>query len=267
MRRANILAGNSDPHQNPYWGKNFQLLNGPGGQRRIMALKTGTTNGVKDVSTYGLLPPPANKNAPALALGVWMGNSNHQSPVFRSLEIFATDSAGKLWKSFMAAYSNGMAVTDFKRPKGVVQATIDSFTGGRPGPWTHGTTKEWFIAGTEPGSKGAIDKSGLMYTKRCGTYLVDMTRADRGTVVNSIAWARWVRGYMKRHPSSRGGLVAPPGNGCPVAATPKPGPSGQPPPPGYSPPPEPAAHGNGNGGGNGNGNGNGNGGKPAKPKP
>ena len=28
---ANILAGNSDPRQNPYWGKNFQLRNGPGG--------------------------------------------------------------------------------------------------------------------------------------------------------------------------------------------------------------------------------------------
>ncbi len=80
---ANILEGNSDPHINPYWGTNFQILNGPGGQRRIMALKTGTTNEVKDVSTYGLLPQPNNPKSPAIALGVWMGNSDHLLAAFQ----------------------------------------------------------------------------------------------------------------------------------------------------------------------------------------
>jgi membrane peptidoglycan carboxypeptidase len=261
---ANILAGNSDPRQNPYWGKNFQLRNGPGGLRRIMALKTGTTNGVKDVSTYGFLPKPANKNQPAIAVGVWMGNSDSTSPRFTNLEVFATDSAGKLWKSFMDAYTghgwganNGpLPVADFKRPKGVVQATIDGFTGGKPGSWTRSTKKEWFIKGTEPGSRGAVDKPGLLYDKRCGRYLVDMTNGE------PTSWARYVRGYMRRVGTTRGGPVAPAGNGCYTPPTPKPRASDQPPDePGESPLPEPA-----NGGGNGNGNGNGNG-KPDKPKP
>ncbi len=223
---ANILAGNSDPKQNPYWGKNFQLLNGPGGRRRIMALKTGTTNGVKDVSTYGLLPQPANKKAPAIAVGVWMGNSDNTSPRFTSLEVFATDSAGKVWKSFMRDYTNGMPVADFKRPKGVTQAVIDAYSGGKPGKWTRGTKKEWFITGTEPGSKGAVDKPGLLYDKRCGTYLVDLTNADAGM---PSSWARYVRGYMKRHPKSAAGPMAPPNGECYVAPTEKPKPSEGPP--------------------------------------
>ncbi len=232
---ANILAGNSDPKQNPYWGKNFQLRNGPGGRRRIMALKTGTTNGVKDVSTYGFLPQPSNKKAPALAVGVWMGNSDHASPRFTSLEVFATDSAGKLWKSFMRDYTNGMPVADFKRPKGVTQATIDAFSGGRPGKWTRSTKKEWFITGTEPGSKGAVDDPGLLYDKRCGTYLVELTAADAGM---PSSWARYVRGYMKRHPKTRGGPMAPINGDCYVAPTKKPQPSEGVPEPGESPAPE-----------------------------
>ena len=40
------------------------------------------------------------------------------------------------------------------------------------------TKQEWFIAGTEPGSKGAVDQPGLLYDKRCGTYVVDLTNAD-----------------------------------------------------------------------------------------
>jgi len=235
---ANILAGNSDPKQNPYWGKNFQLLNGPGGRRRIMALKTGTTNGVIDVSTYGLLPQPANKKSPALAVGVWMGNSDNTSPRFTALEVFATDSAGKVWKSFMRDYTNGMPVADFKRPKGVVQATIDAFSGGKPGKWTRSTKKEWFITGTEPGSKGAVDKAGLLYDKRCGTYLVDLTNADAG-VPGATSWNRYVRGYMKRHPNSKGGPMAPTNGDCYVAPTQKPKPSeGVPENPGETPPPD-----------------------------
>lgn len=262
---ANILAGNSDPKQNPYWGKNFQLQNGPGGRRRIMALKTGTTNGVKDVSTYGLLPQPSNKKSPALAVGVWMGNSDHASPRFTSLEVFATDSAGKLWKSFMRDYTNGMPVADFKRPKGVTQVSIDAFTGGKPGSWTRRTRKEWFITGTEPGSKGAVDKAGLLYDKRCGTNVVDLTNVDEPN-----SWKRYIRGYMKRHPRTAGGPMAPTNGDCYVAPTAKPKPSeAVPEVPAESPPPADAANkdkgnkdkgnkdnnGNGNRGNNGNGNG------------
>ncbi len=216
---ADILKGNSDRSVNDYWGKEFQLNNGPGGRRRIMALKTGTTNGVKDVSTYGLLPQPSNKNQPALALGVWMGNSDHASPRFGTLEVFATDSAGKIWKSFMRDWSNGKPVADFERPsKGLAQKSIDSYSGGKPVKATTRTTQEWFIAGTEPGSKGEVDQPGLLYEQRCGITVVDLKNADKGM---PSSWRRWVQGYMNR----RGGgpyPMAPSGDACYVPPTPKP---------------------------------------------
>ncbi len=218
---ANILSGNSDPKQNPYWGKNFQIITASG-RRRIMALKTGTTNGVKDVSTYGLLPQPTARKAPALALGVWMGNSDHSSPHFRDLEVFATDSAGKIWRSAMRDLSARMPVVDFQRPaKGLIQRTMDPYTGGKPGSWTHGRPRlEWFITGTEPGSKGAVDKAGLMYEKRCGIWVADFTNAENENAPDS--WKAAVRGYMRRHPKFAGGPVAPPGKECYVPPTPKP---------------------------------------------
>jgi hypothetical protein len=103
-----------------------------------------------------------------------------------------------------------------------------------------------------------VDKPGLLYDKRCGTYLVDLVNADAGM---PTSWARYVRGYMKRHKSAGGRPMAPIGGGCPAPPTAKPKPSDEPVEPDTSPEPEPAGRGN-----NGNGNGNGNG-KPDKPKP
>ena len=54
---TDILAGNTDPHQNPYWGKNAIVDKGT---RRPATLKTGTTNDTKDLSAYGFLAPPSD---------------------------------------------------------------------------------------------------------------------------------------------------------------------------------------------------------------
>jgi hypothetical protein len=170
-----------------------------------------------------------------------MGNSDSTSPRFTSLEVFATDSAGKLWKSFMSAYTsrgwgknNGpLPVADFERPEGVVQATIDGYTGGSPGRWTRTRTREWFIRGTEPGSRGEVDEPGLLYDKRCGGWLVDLTNVGEPS-----SWSRYIRGYMNRAKSSRGGVMAPSGGGCPVKATPKPRASEEPGDPEATPAPD-----------------------------
>ena len=47
------------------------------GTRRPAAYKTGTTNDNRDVHAYGYLAPPKDTKAPALAVGVWMGNSDN----------------------------------------------------------------------------------------------------------------------------------------------------------------------------------------------
>ena len=140
-----------------------------------MALKTGTTNWVKDVSTYGFPPPTKNTvNVRALAVGVWMGNSDSSSTGFTSLEVFATDSAASS-EVVHECLHQGVGRRTSGVPEGVVQARIDGFTGARRDAGPASRRREWFIRGTEPGSRGAVDEPGLLYDRRCGGWLVDLT--------------------------------------------------------------------------------------------
>jgi len=90
-------------------------------------------------------------------------------------------------------YSNGWPVTSFKPPKGLVKATIDAWSGGKPGPWTKARTTAWFIAGTQPDAKNAIDPDGLLYSQACGGYRVDLVKAELGPSSWDSADADWMR--------------------------------------------------------------------------
>jgi membrane peptidoglycan carboxypeptidase len=201
---ANILEGNTNPRDNLIWGPRFRLDNGPGNAYRPAAIKTGTTNEVRDVSAYGLLPKPTDPDQPAIALGVWMGNSDHRQPTLGDRLIFAADGPGEVWHSFMREYMKGKPVAEFERPKGLVEQTIDAYSGGRPGPWTRDTVSEWFINGTQPGGNDAVDPPGILYTQQCGTWMVDPVKAEnRGA---PAIWTNADRDWARR--AARGPGVA-----------------------------------------------------------
>ena len=87
----------------------------------------------------------------------------------------------------------GLAIVEFEPPKGVVTATIDAWSGGRPGPWTRERTEEWFIDGTQPGARG--DRSGRPAVPRaCGGWRVDPVKAELGP----DAWDPDVRDWIRR---------------------------------------------------------------------
>ena len=54
---TDILAGNTNPNVNPFWGK--FAITGPDG-RRPATLKTGTNNDAKDLNAYGYIAPPTD---------------------------------------------------------------------------------------------------------------------------------------------------------------------------------------------------------------
>jgi membrane peptidoglycan carboxypeptidase len=196
---SDILAGNTDKAQNPIWAEKLALNNGKGGGHRPAAVKTGTANDARDLATYGYLATPAKPDQPALVVGVWMGNSDHSNPRSKRPAISLT-AAAPLWRAFVRDYSSGWPVAKFKPPKGVVTATIDAWTGGKPGPWTRQKTRAWFIDGTQPGARNAIDPDGLLYSRACGGYRVDPLKAELGPT----AWDQDVADWLRRARSGPG---------------------------------------------------------------
>ncbi len=174
---TDILDGNTDPSQNPIWSNVLEVRNGPKGSRRPAGVKTGTTNDTRDLATYGFLGQNAKGTAPSIAVGVWMGNSDHSQPNAPANEaVISLQGPAPLWHAFVRDYTAKKPVGTFARPKGVVEATIDRYSGGAPTRSTRGTVHEWFIDGTQPGAAGAVDPPGLLYTNGC----VDVVRADLG---------------------------------------------------------------------------------------
>jgi len=165
-------------------------------------VKTGTTDNNMDFGAYGYLAPPKDKDAAAIAVGVWMGNSDNSVPRTSSPPT-SLAASGEVWHSFVRDYSKKWPVADFKAPDGVVQATIDRWSGGTPGPWTRDTVREWFLKGTEPGGRRQVDQAGLLYSQGCAGWMVDPVKAELGPDRWLDDVAAWVS-RARRGPGVRG---------------------------------------------------------------
>ena len=209
---TDILAGNTQVKVNPYWGK-FAIYKG--GARRPAAYKTGTTSDNRDVHAYGYLAPPKDKSKPALAVGVWMGNSNNE-PNRGSLSL---DSSAPLWSAILQDISSGYGIASFRAPGGLVTATVDAFTGLKPGPYTKKTVKELFLKGTVPAGRETIrvareidQASGLLWQDGCVGPKVTRGFFNLNEVESNFPnWQRANRGWAARAakgPGVRGGPEA-----------------------------------------------------------
>jgi membrane peptidoglycan carboxypeptidase len=190
---SDVLDGNTDMTENRFWAATLELRNTKSGARRPAAVKTGTADNNMDFGAYGYLAPPKEPDAVALAVGIWMGNSDHSAPRTSSPPT-SLAAAGELWNAFVRDYSRRWPIARFQRPKNIVESRIDRWSGGRPGSWTRSTVSEYFIAGTEPGAKGEIDPAGLLYSRGCGGWMVDPVQAELGP-------GRWnddVAGWLNR---------------------------------------------------------------------
>ena len=164
---TDILAGNTDVKINPFWGK-WAIYDGK--TRRPAAYKTGTTSINRDVAAYGFLAPPKDPTQPALAVGIWMGNSDN-TPNDGKLSL---ETSAPLWSAILTEISRGTPIASFKAPSGLETVEVDAFTGLKPGPFTSTTVKELYIKGTVPTQKEtsrvslAIDSaSGLLWQDGC----------------------------------------------------------------------------------------------------
>jgi hypothetical protein len=139
---SNILEGNTIRSVNAYWAA-WQVLED--GKRRPAAYKTGTTDDNKDIDAFGFVAPPADPEQPAIAVGVWLGNSDAE-PI---RPVTSVASSAPLWNKIITEVTKGTPIAKFKEPDGIVEKTVDAFSGMLPGPGTQKTVNELFIKGTE----------------------------------------------------------------------------------------------------------------------
>ncbi|HYO43560.1 MAG TPA: transglycosylase domain-containing protein [Candidatus Limnocylindrales bacterium] len=211
---TDILAGNTIKSVNPFWGK-WQVTDGLGsGRVRPAAYKTGTTNDNKDVHAYGYLAAPSDKTQPALVAGVWMGNSDN-TPNDGKLSL---DTSAPLWSAILSEVSKDLPIEGFARtrPKGLVTATVDAFTGMKPNGGSRRTVEELFMPGTAPSQGASYSKavdvdqaSGLLWQEGCVGPMVtksfiDYSKAESGFKVWQKADAGW-QARAARGPGVSGG--------------------------------------------------------------
>ncbi|MFI5262332.1 MAG: transglycosylase domain-containing protein [Candidatus Limnocylindrales bacterium] len=149
---TDILAGNTDPKVNPFWGA-FHLTASTG-TRRPATLKTGTNNDARDLNAYGFIAPPTTAERQAgqyaLAAGAWNGNSDNSLVSTPRNPLFSIDVTTFVWQGFMQEATKAWKVDQFTQPSGIVSAKVDAYSGLKPGPFTSKTVSELFIAGTQP---------------------------------------------------------------------------------------------------------------------
>jgi membrane peptidoglycan carboxypeptidase len=204
---TDILAGNTNPTTNPYWAE-WAVYDGR--TRRPAAYKTGTTNENRDVHAYGYLAPPADPKAPALAVGVWMGNSNNDP----NKDTLSLGSSAPLWSRIMRDVSKGTPIASWKAPSGLEVATVDAFSGLRPGPFSSKQVKELFIKGTVPRSADNIHRgveidaaTGKLWQDGCAGPRKVVGALDFSHVEENFPnWGKYTRGWVKR--ASRGSGVS-----------------------------------------------------------
>jgi hypothetical protein len=105
---------------------------------RPIAAKTGTTNNFRDNWTVGYTPQ--------LATTVWVGNNDNSE----MKDVTGLSGAAPIWHDVMLHYLQDKPVEDWQRPRGIVDALVDSVSGLKPTEYTPNGAYEIFLHGTEP---------------------------------------------------------------------------------------------------------------------
>lgn len=129
---TNILSDNEA--RTPMFGPSSQLVL----SSRQAAVKTGTTDDLRDMWTIGYTPH--------FTVGVWVGNADNSSMG----QVYSSTTAAPIWRDFMEYALSGVPAVAFSRPPGIIDAVVcavpvDSRTQRCPK-----LVKDIFINGTVP---------------------------------------------------------------------------------------------------------------------
>ncbi len=136
-----ILKDTTQPSRNFIFGQWTNI-------GRPAALKTGTTDLLKDVYSVGYVP--------TLVTGIWMGNSNNEPMSARNFN--SAMGPGQLWRDYMKEVLDGVPISDWERPANIVQASVVVAPGAfggygsglLPSNLSPFSMTEFFVRGTVP---------------------------------------------------------------------------------------------------------------------
>ena len=106
------------PDQNAWWSATLELKTGPRGKPPAGRGEDGHVE--QAARSLDLRLPPAARSTGTrrrLAVGVWMGNSDHSDAADRRPATSLTAPAGQVWHSFMRDYTRKWPVAQFVPPK------------------------------------------------------------------------------------------------------------------------------------------------------
>jgi membrane peptidoglycan carboxypeptidase len=169
---------------------------------RTAALKTGTTDDLKDVYAVGYTPQ--------LVTGVWMGNSD--GTPMSSHDFFSAMGPGQLWRDYMKAVLKDVPAADWSRPAGIVSARVVAAPGGSggygsgllPTSLSPFSTTEYFVSGTVPKKQDDWSQEGCL-TKPSASPAAPSaspaTEARQGVMVvkesGPDAWRTFTQAWVK----------------------------------------------------------------------
>ncbi|MGQ9713381.1 MAG: PBP1A family penicillin-binding protein [Anaerolineae bacterium] len=152
---------------------------------RPAAVKTGTTNDVRDVWAVGYTPD--------LVAGVWVGNADNSAMT----RLSGATGAAPIWQAVMLHALRGKPPRAFEPPPGVERVEICAEGGTLPGPACPARRLEWFAKGQGPRPASEdihqvlrVDRTtGMLATEFCPPEVVE----ERVYLVYPPEAAEWAR--------------------------------------------------------------------------
>ncbi len=195
------------------FGQNSYLNMGP----RAVAVKTGTTNDLRDNWTIGW--------SRDFIVGVWVGNNNNEK---MKNVASGVSGAAPIWRREMLDVLTLKPDTPFTIPEGVSQVEVDKIS-GYPAHDGFGTYKEWFINGSIPGGPDPIHLKVKM-CKSDGNKLADQISISQGNydekeyviikekdpLTNKDLWQKGINDWIAKQDNS---IYKPPVEVCGASAT------------------------------------------------
>ncbi len=217
---TDILAGNTDTQGQPVLGQVGDLRRAArAGRPPTRPARRATTATSPPTATS---PRRRTRRRPALAVGVWMGNSDN-APNDGKLSL---DTSAPLWSAILTEVSKGMPIAKFKAARaGSRRPPSTRSPASSPGRSRRKTVKELFLPGTvpDPGARRSGSRSRSTRRAACCGRTAAPGRRSRGASSTSPRSRRNFPAWQKAEPAT--GPPARPGAPASAAARRARGPS------------------------------------------